>query len=328
MDPLPASFDRERFTPLDLRGTTQMAVAIGIKLLGTDGGRFEDRQDELVEYFLARDSWSHKNEIWRNQKISMMLARPVSNIRNPHRGQKSVDDEVGPEPEAPAMPDIYRDFSNSLVLNCGQNFEQVRRQKVVYPLSRTDCPIRVFAIRDEDGLAVSLVSIAPSEDVRQYAIYDGYHHTASGHQLWGTIYILAIRRDVFERVLASGTLVDEVPEPIGVELTPDDAQTKKKITGRPEEYPWAEIIDVVAYRILDIGLPDKSNDERDENGNFCWRTKADVVRFVQQFCFNSPTIVCDQPDRPGWRSIDKRWSDFFRRAEELRRDEIARLGSE
>jgi hypothetical protein len=113
-----------------------------------------------------------------------------------------------------------------------------------------------------------------------------------------------------------------------VELSPDDAQNKKKIAGRPEEYPWAEIIDVVAHRILDIGPPDKSNDERDDNGIYCWRTKAHVVRFVQQFCFNSPTIVCDQPNRPGWKSIDKRWSDFFRRAEELRREAIARLRSE
>lgn len=327
MDLLTAKFDRERFASLDPRNITQMAVAIGVKLLGTDGERFEDRQDEIVEYFLARSSWSYKHEVWRNQKASMSRARPVSGIRSPRRKQATFYVKDESEPEAPTMPEIYRDFSNTLLLNFGLEFEQVRWRHVVSPLSRNDSPIRVFAIRDEDGLAYSLALIAPTKSNRRISIDEGFHHTAGGHRKWGTYYTLAISRDAFDRVLATGTLVDEAHEPIGGKLSPDDAQTKKKIAGRPEEYPWAEIIDVVAYRILDIGPPDKSNDERDENGNYCWRTKTHVVRFVQQFCFNSPTIVCDQPNRPGWRSIDKRWSDFFRRAEELRRDEIARLGS-
>ncbi|MEQ9326121.1 MAG: hypothetical protein RJQ21_02365 [Rhodospirillales bacterium] len=329
MDPWTVNIDRERFAPLR-PGIAQMTVAIGVGMLGEDGKRFAERQGEIVNYMLAMERWSSEHRTWRAIKASAGRAQPVSDIRHPNRGSTKTitHGKDKPEPKAPAMSEIYQDFSNTLMLRCGRGLEEVRLQDVVVPLSRSDSPIRVFAIRNDDGLAHSCASRLTNDFDRRQAIDKGFFLLRSDHRgarRLGIFYTLAISREDFDHVLASGDLHQGRQERLG-EQTPFEHDAKKRgVPGRPDEYPWQEISDAVAHRILDIGHPDKSNDERDENGNYCWRTKAHVVRFIQQYCFNSPTIVCDRPDLPARKTIEKRWPDFLRRADELRRIEIAKL---
>lgn len=314
-----AAIDTERFAPLR-PGLLHMTVAIGVKMLGEDGKRFADRQGELILHWIDCLRWKAEHDQWKEK---VRYSEAPKGLLDPCFVPPPI------EPERPLPPKVFRDFFNTLRLKCRTGIDEIRLGQVVWPLARPDCPVEVCAIRVEDGLAHSLASILPNEDARRQAIDRGYHISTSALPNLKGGYALAISREAFEYVLATGDINQATRERLGEQASTERVIEKRgNPGGRPEEYPWPEIIDVVGHRFFDLGVPDRTNDERDDLGNLCWRTKAHVVQFIQDYCFKSQTINCDQPNRPSEKTILRRWPDFLRRAEELRRDEIARLEAE